>query len=395
MKLTNNLRDVIGVVTVQIEGFFTERFINLCKINNIKIWDIRNIVKGIIRFKINIYDFKKLKKISKRTKCKMSIKGKKGLYFTYFKYRKRKLVFILLFLIVLFSILFSTFIWDIDVIGNEYLSKEQIKSSLRNSGVYIGKCKIGLDKKEVINELRSEELDLSWVGMDIEGTKVIVKVVEKTRPNENNIQKNVVGDIVAKKSGVITKIVAESGTSKYKQYDYVNEGNVLIEGTVYNKDMQVMEEVSAKGYAMVDNLYVFEKEYLYNDIKKEYNNKKRTTFGITINSKENMLNYLNKSKKYDITKSSKVFNAFGNTFSIDIYTCNEYDEISIKRTKEELYEICENEATNYLNNNILKQCENSKIVDVSKTITQIDGGIMVRYEYVVNEKIGEFIERRK
>ena len=106
MKLTNNLRDVIGVVTVQIEGFFTERFINLCKINNIKIWDIRNIVKGIIRFKINIYDFKKLKKISKRTKCKMSIKGKKGLYFTYFKYRKRKLVFILLFLIVLFSILF-------------------------------------------------------------------------------------------------------------------------------------------------------------------------------------------------------------------------------------------------------------------------------------------------
>lgn len=395
MKLSNNLRDVIGVVTVQIEGFFTERFINLCKINNIKIWDVRNIVKGIIRFKINIYDFKKLKKISKRTKCKISIKGKKGLYFTYFKYRKRKLVFILLFLIVLFSILFSTFIWDIDVIGNEYLSKEQIKSSLRNSGVYIGKCKIGLDKKEIINELRSEELDLSWVGMDIEGTKVIVKVVEKTRPNENNIQKNSVGDIVATKSGVITKIVAESGTSKYKQYDYVNEGDILIEGTVYNKDMQAIEEVSAKGYAMVDNLYVFEKEYSFNDIKKEYNNKKRTTFGITINSKENMLNYLNKSKKYDITKSSKVFNAFGNIFSIDIYTCNEYDEINITRTKEELYEICENEATNYLNNNILKKCENSKIIDISKTITQIDGGIMVRYEYVVNEKIGEFVERRE
>ena len=54
MGLTENIQNLTGVVTIQIEGFFTERFINLCKINNIKIWDIRNIVKGVIRFKINI-----------------------------------------------------------------------------------------------------------------------------------------------------------------------------------------------------------------------------------------------------------------------------------------------------------------------------------------------------
>lgn len=393
MNLTNNLRDVIGVITVQIEGFFTERFINLCKINNIKIWDIRNIVKGVIRFKINIVDFKKLKKISKKTKCKVIIKEKKGLYFTYFKYRKRKLVFILIFLIILFSISFSTFIWDIDVIGNEHIQKEQILSSLKNSGVYIGKCKIGLDKKEVINSLRSKELDLSWAGIEIDGTKAILKVVEKTKFDENNVQESSIGDIVATKSGVITKIVAESGTSKYKVYDYINEGDVLIEGAVYNKEMQAIEEVSAKGYAMVDNLYVFEKDYLYNDVIKEYTNKKRTTFGITINSKENMLNYLNKSKKYDITKESKLLNIFGITFSFDIYTCSEYNERQVTRTDEDIYQISENDATNYINYNILKQCENPKIIDTSKTITKIDDGIKIRYEYIINEKIGGFIER--
>ena len=74
MKITNNMRNLAGIITVQIEGFFTERFINLCRINNIKIWEIRNIVKGVIRFKMNISDFKKLRSITKKTKCKVSIK---------------------------------------------------------------------------------------------------------------------------------------------------------------------------------------------------------------------------------------------------------------------------------------------------------------------------------
>ena len=101
MGITSNIQNITGIIIVQIEGFFTERFINLCRINNIKIWDIRNIVKGVIRFKMQISDFKKLRSIAKKTKCKVSIKEKKGLYFTLFKYRKRKLVFVLFFLILL------------------------------------------------------------------------------------------------------------------------------------------------------------------------------------------------------------------------------------------------------------------------------------------------------
>ena len=41
MGLSSELKNMVGVATVQIEGFFTERFINLCRINNIKIWNIK------------------------------------------------------------------------------------------------------------------------------------------------------------------------------------------------------------------------------------------------------------------------------------------------------------------------------------------------------------------
>ena len=89
--------------------------------------------------------------------------------------------------------------------------------------------------------------------------------------------------------------------------DYVEKGSILIEGVVYSRNQEIMQEVPAKGYAMIDNVYKFEKEYFYNQIKKEYNDKKRNTFGITINSKENMLNYLNKSKQcVTMTKKRRV-----------------------------------------------------------------------------------------
>lgn len=390
MGLTSNVQNMMGVVTVQIEGFFTERFINLCRINNVKIWDIRNIVKGIVRFKINIYEFKKLKKIAKKTKCKVKIKDKKGIYFVLFKYRKRKLIFILISLAVLFSILFSTYIWNIEVVGNQYINTEELMTELKESGIYVGKSKIGLDKKEVVNKLRTKIDDLSWVGIDIDGTKAIVRVVEKTRLEEKDIHDNSIGNIVAKKSGIITKIVAENGTAMFKAGSYIEEGTVAIEGTIYSKYIDPIK-VSAKGILMADCEYELKKEYKYDEVLKEPLNKNLYTIGIGINSKENMLNYLNKSKKYDITKYSKEINLFGLKLSFDWYKCSEYTETTITRTKEELIEIAKKEANDYIENELKNSIVNGTLKNQEATVNDIEGGISVITKFTVNEEIGKFV----
>lgn len=393
MGLTSEIENLAGVVTVQIEGFFTERFINLCRINNIKIWNIRNIVKGVIRFEINVKNFRKLRPIAKKTKCKISIKNKKGIYFKLFKYRKRKLAFILIFLIFLFSIIFSTFIWNIEVTGNQALSRDQIIADLKNSGLYIGKSKLGFDKKEIVNSLRTKQSEISWAGIEIDGTKARVKVVEKTRLDDSNIQNVSTGDIIATKSGVITKIVAENGTAKYKNRDYIQMGTVLIEGNIYSKKLELMGSVCAKGYARIDSVYSYKSDYFYNELNKQYTSKKRWTIGITINSKENMLNYLNKSKKYDISKSSKSLIFFNNNISLDLYECDEYEEVPVINSKEELEKKAKEDADRYLKSEILPNCINPNVIDTTFAESDIDGGIHVNIEYVVNEQIGKFVER--
>lgn len=391
MGIVNSVKNKIGVVTVQIEGFFTERFINLCKINNIKIWDIRNIVKGVIRFKINIYDFKKLRKVAKKTKCKVKIKNKKGAYFVLFRYRKRKFVFLLVMLAIICSIVFSTFIWQIEVTGNISITSEEIVEELKNSGIYIGKNKIGIDKKQVINEFRTRMNEVSWVGIQIEGSKAIIEVVEKTRLDEEDVQNSSLGNIVASKSGIITKIIPENGTAVFKEGSYIEEGTVAIEGTIYSKYIAPIK-VAAKGMLRVDHEYSYENTYDYNEILKNYTNKVRYTVGITFNSKENMLNYLNKDKKYDITKSSKNINVFGNEMSFDIYECREYDQTIISKTKDELIQKANTDIEKYLNNEILPQTKDGSLVDQVTEIIELENGIKVVTKYVVNEEVGTFVE---
>ena len=326
MKIKNQLQSVAGVVTVQIEGFFTERFINLCRTNNVKIWNVRNITSGLVSFDIYISEFKKLRKIAKKTKCKLKIKSKKGIYFFAFKYRKRKLFIILAILLIISVCTFSNFIWNIKIVGNERVDSETICKSLKDSGFKIGKLKVGTQKSEIANKVRADIPEISWLGIDFSGTTAYVKVIEKTKISDENIQENANGDIVAIKNGIITKIIPENGTALYKEGSYVEEGMKLIEGKIYSK---ILEEraVSAKGIVMANVEYSFEKEYYYNIFEKVYNNKKRWSVGITINSKEYMINYLNKSLKYDKIKKSKGLNVFGMEISFDLYSFDEYTEV--------------------------------------------------------------------
>ena len=372
MGLSDNIRNLSGVVTVEIEGFFTERFINLCRINNVKMWDIRNVVKGIVRFKISVSDFKKLRKIA----------------------RKRKFAFFLLFMVIFFSIAFSTFVWHINVEGNNEIAKETVIESLKESGLYVGKCKLWLDKKEIINNLRVNLQDITWAGLDIDGTAVTVKIVEKTKLKDKDIQNNKNGDIIANKSGVITRLVPENGTAMLNEGSYVEKGSVLIEGKIYSKILDT-KSVPAKGIVKIDCEYENKMEYKYIDILKEYTGKTKYTVGITINSKENMLNYLNKSLKYDITKSSKKLNIFGLQISFDFYTCVEYNEKQVMRSKEELINLSKEDAQNYLNTDILPNTINGNLKDMNISYSDTNDGIIANTKYVVNEEIGEFVEREE
>ena len=87
------LNYIIGYLRISIEGYYIERFINVCKNNKIAIWNLKRDKEINLEFNIGVRDFKEICKIAKKTRCKVKIERKKGLPFYYIDIKKEKYLF--------------------------------------------------------------------------------------------------------------------------------------------------------------------------------------------------------------------------------------------------------------------------------------------------------------
>ena len=64
---------IVGYVNIFVEGYFIEKFINICNKQKILLWNLKRDKTTIIYANVGIRDFKKLKAICKKTKCKIKM----------------------------------------------------------------------------------------------------------------------------------------------------------------------------------------------------------------------------------------------------------------------------------------------------------------------------------
>ena len=76
---------VQGYLKIRASGYSAERFLNLCKNKNIKIWGVKPTKQGYEMY-ITISDFRKLKPIMRKTKTKVMIEERIGLPFFFYNY---------------------------------------------------------------------------------------------------------------------------------------------------------------------------------------------------------------------------------------------------------------------------------------------------------------------
>ena len=146
---------IIGYVRVVVEGYYIERFINICTNNKILIWNLKREKNVRLYLNIGINDFKKLSKISKKTKCKVKIESKHGVRFLLNKYKKRKM-FLLLLVVVFGLICFSSnYVWNIEVVEENNLELENITEDIQAAGLQVGMLKSKVDTKDIINNKKN------------------------------------------------------------------------------------------------------------------------------------------------------------------------------------------------------------------------------------------------
>lgn len=332
---------LLGFVNITVEGFFVERFINNCINNKIFLWSIKRINSTLITTNISVREFKKIHTIARKTKCKVSINSKKGLPIVLHRYRKRKLLLLILIPIVFCVLITSTYIWNIEITGIENIEKDEILSQLVDEGIYIGKKKSGIDAKKVINNIRLKRNDISWMAIDMHGTNIIIKIIEADE-KPDIINENEYCNIVANQKGIITKITADTGTALAKVGDVVEKGDVLIGGYMEGKYTDT-RYVHAKGNVEARIWYTKKIESKFTREITEKTGIIENKYSINFNNfKINLYKSLPNFENYDtINKTNKIklYNDFYLPIEINKTTYVEQKKTNITYGKEELKEI--------------------------------------------------------
>ena len=378
---------IIGYIRISIEGYYIERFINICGNEKITIWNLKRNKNVKLELNIGIKDLKKVAKIAKQTKCKIKIIKKKGLPFLFNRYRKRKLFFVFLLVIIIGLGISSNFVWNIQIVEEDKESLENLYQDVVESGLEIGKMKSKINTKDIINKVRLKRSDIAWMGIELKGTNAIVKVVKATAKPEI-VDDNEYCNIVSDKQGIITKINAQNGTIAVKVGDTVNVGTTLINGWMEGK-YTGLRYVHAKGEIQAKVWHTKNIKILYNATEKTETGNIENKYQIKINNFEiNLSKRLSKFKIYDTIVLENKFKIFS-----DFYLPISLVKITNKEIKEEQKNYNAEQAKDLGIEQLQKELDN-EIEDKSKVVNKIintyekEDGIEVYVTYEVLEDIG-------
>lgn len=383
------LRLLLGYVRIGVEGYYVEKFINICTNRKILIWNLKrkNGVKLLLNIGIN--DFKNISKICKKTNCKVKIVKKRGLPFLLNKYKKRKIFLISLVIVFILIFISSKYIWNIEIKVQDDLEIENIQQDLENIGLKKGILKKNIDKPKIINEIRLKRNDISWVGIDIKGTSVQVNIA-KAKESPEIIDNSDYCDIIASKPGEITKIIAQNGTAMVKVGDFVQAGDILIGGFIDGKYTE-RRKVHSLGEVIAKVRYELSEEISFYE---EYFQKTG-----------------NLEKKYEININNFKIKLYKNLSKFDLFE-TENAETNLRIAQNFYLPISINKITNYekrieTRNNTKEECIkiasdklekelNEKIIYTEKTINKYikteekENSVVVTLIYEVLENIGVF-----
>lgn len=334
------LKCILGYVRITVEGYYIERFINICTTNKILIWNLKR-EKGVkLHLNIGIKDFYRAVKVAKKLKCKIGIEKKRGIPFLLNKYRKRKLFLISLVIILIALYASSNYIWNIEIEIEENLKLENIEVDIKEVGLETGILKSKINAQEIVNKIRLKRNDISWIGINIEGTNAIIKVVKAKEAPELIDEKDYC-NIVAKKGGTITEIIAQNGTAQVKVGDQVEKGQMLIQGIMEGKYTGT-RYVHGLGEVKAVVQYVKTQQFPLKEEQEVKTGNNEIKYAIKFNKFQiNFYKTLSKFKIYDTIEENKKFKVFSNLYlpiSVTKITNEELEKFSKEYTIEEATE---------------------------------------------------------
>ncbi len=249
-----------GYLILEICGDTKERFLNLCKNNELEILQIFSI-NSVWYCKISYRELKKMKQFLKKTGCHIRIKEKRGLPFLLYSLKQRRGILIGSVLFLLIVTQCTGRIWKINVSGGFLHTREQLLSVMSEElGIYGGMPKGMADCFEIEKRLRLDYNEIGWISVEKRGCCLYVMLNESTMPQQVEEPKQPC-HIVASQDGIVRKMEVLCGVPLVKVGDEVKKGDILISGVVPvigdYEELIRNQPVAAKGAVYIESGFAY------------------------------------------------------------------------------------------------------------------------------------------
>lgn len=217
------LKFLRGTAEIRLPGTDTATAVNQCAGREISFWDVHG-TSGETEMTIYACDVKRLLKIFENAQVRV-----RGMPAACKRLKNRWwLIFAASLCVIVFWTL-SHFVWDIQVVGNEKVKASEIMRCLEKNGVKIGSFGLTIDSEALANHMLRDIPELSWLAVNITGSRAQVLVRERVMPPDI-VDDDTPTAVFAEKDAIILEINVYDGTRLKNIGDTVQRGEMLVSG---------------------------------------------------------------------------------------------------------------------------------------------------------------------
>ena len=314
-----------GYLLIRVTGYGSRRFVNLCRNHGIELWFIRyDDSEDMLYCRIFLKDFYKLRPIARKCKVWAVVKERSGFPFVIEMMRQRLSFFVGVAIFIFLLMFLSSRIWGISIEGQSVHTRESLLKYLDSRNVYGGMAVRDVECSTIREELRHSFDDISWVSVELRGSRILIKLKEAQLVQENKEDKTP-ASLVAEDAGTVISIVTSRGTANVRAGDKIKKNKVLISGidkiTGDGDELVRKRRVRAEGKVVIESVKKYEDELLKRYSKKEYTGRKKYLYNIIVSGTNvffyNPLNNLETYKKCDIIREGgQIFKDLSQRFPV-------------------------------------------------------------------------------
>ena len=198
-------------------------FLNLVLKDGVVVYHTQKSERGM-RAQVKLTDFRRMRRAARKTHTRVHIMARYGWPFIAARWWRRKGLLTGISIIALVLTILSQLVLSISVTGNQNVVTTEVLERAEKLGLKTYAYSKDLDLNQIAKTLQEQLPDAAWIGVERNGTGILIKVSEKKRP----IIPEEVGNLVATHAGIVKEIMVIQGIAQVHEGETVRAGQVLI-----------------------------------------------------------------------------------------------------------------------------------------------------------------------